>query len=44
MPLAKKAEEMGILMTPVVVIDGKVAFMGYVPSEEELKKKIEEKM
>jgi protein-disulfide isomerase len=43
MPLKRKADEMGILMTPVVIIDGKVAFMGYVPSEEELRKKIEEK-
>jgi hypothetical protein len=34
MPLAKKAGEMGFLITPVVVIDGKVAFMGYVPSRE----------
>ena len=43
MPLKRKADEVGILMTPVVIIDGKVAFMGYVPSEEELRKKIEEK-
>lgn len=42
MPLAMKAEEVGILMTPVVVIDRKVTFMGYVPSEIELRKKIEE--
>jgi glutaredoxin len=40
MPLAKKAEEVGVLMTPVVVINGQVAFMGYVPSEAELKEKI----
>jgi len=40
MPLKRKADEVGILMTPVVIIDGKVAFMGYVPSEAELKEKI----
>ncbi|MCX5884487.1 MAG: thioredoxin family protein [Proteobacteria bacterium] len=40
MPLKRKADEVGILMTPVVLIDGKVAFMGYVPSETELKEKI----
>lgn len=40
MPLKHKAEETGILMTPVVVIDEKVAFMGYVPSEEELRRRI----
>jgi len=40
MPLKNKAEEVGILMTPVVVIDGKVAFMGYVPANEELRKKV----
>jgi predicted DsbA family dithiol-disulfide isomerase len=40
MPLKYKADEVGILMTPVVIIDGKVAFMGYVPPEAELKEKI----
>ena len=42
MPLKRKADEVGILMTPVVIIDGKVAFMGYVPPEEEIRKRIEE--
>ena len=37
MPCAKKAEEKGWLMTPVLLIDGKVAFMGYVPKREHIK-------
>ncbi len=37
MPCAKKAEEEGWLMTPVLLIDGKVAFMGYVPKREDIK-------
>jgi hypothetical protein len=37
MPCAKKAEEEGWLMTPVLLIDGKVAFMGYVPRKEDIK-------
>ena len=37
MPCAKKAEEEGWLMTPVLLIDGKVAFMGYVPNKEDIK-------
>jgi len=44
MPLKYKADEVGILMTPVVVIDGKVAFMGYVPPEEELRKRVREEL
>jgi len=36
MACAKKAEE-GWLMTPVLLIDGKVAFMGYVPGKEDIK-------
>jgi len=32
MPCARKAEEQGWLMTPVLILDDKVAFMGYVPS------------
>ena len=40
MPCVKKAEEEGWLMTPVLLIDGKVAFMGYVPKREDIKKSI----
>ena len=36
MPCAKKAQEEGWLMTPVLILDGKVAFMGYVPSKEDV--------
>ena len=37
MPCTKKAEEKGWLMTPVLLIDGKVVFSGYVPSKEDIK-------
>jgi len=37
MPCARKAEENGWLMTPVLIIDDKVAFMGYVPDKEDIK-------
>jgi hypothetical protein len=37
MPCARKAEERGWLMTPVLIIDGKVAFMGSVPSKEDVR-------
>ena len=37
MPCTKKAEEKGWLMTPVLLIDGKVAFMGYVLGKEDIK-------
>ncbi len=37
MPCARKAEEQGWLMTPVLILDGKVAFMGYVPDKEDIK-------
>ena len=37
MPCAKRAEEKGWLMTPVLLIEGKVAFMGYVPGKEDIK-------
>ena len=37
MPCAKKAEEEGWLMTPVLLIDDKVAFMGYVPPKEDIR-------
>ena len=37
MPCARKAEENGWLMTPVLIIDGKVAFRGYVPDKKDIK-------
>jgi hypothetical protein len=37
MPCTKKAEEKGWLMTPVLLIDGKIAFSGYVPKKEDIK-------
>ncbi len=37
MPCARKAEEQGWLMTPVLILDGNVAFMGYVPEKEDIK-------
>ena len=37
MPCTRKAEEKGWLMTPVLIIDGKVAFSGYVPGKEDIK-------
>ena len=37
MPCARKAEENGWLMTPVLILDGKVAFMGYVPDKQNIK-------
>jgi len=37
MPCARKAEENGRLMTPVLILDGKAAIMGYVPEKEEIK-------
>ena len=41
MPCAKRAEEEGWLMTPVLLIDGRVAFMGYVPGKEDIKEAIQ---
>ena len=37
MPCARKADENGWLMTPVLIIDDKVVFMGYVPDREAIK-------
>jgi predicted DsbA family dithiol-disulfide isomerase len=41
MPCKDKAEEQGWLMTPVLLIDDKVAVMGYVPSKEDIKAAIQ---
>ena len=40
-PIKVKAKELGFLMTPVLVIDGQVKSMDYVPSKEEIKAWIE---
>jgi ethanolamine ammonia-lyase small subunit len=40
-PVKEKAKELGYLMTPVLVIDGQVKSMDYVPSKEEIKAWIE---
>jgi len=37
MPCKEKAEEEGWLITPILLIDGRVAFMGYVPRKEDIK-------
>jgi len=37
MPCKEKADEEGWLMTPVLLIDNKIAFMGYVPRKEDIK-------
>jgi hypothetical protein len=40
MPCKKKADLEGWLMTPVLLIDEQVAFTGYVPDKELIKKAI----
>ena len=40
-PVKEKAKEMGYLMTPVLVIDGQVKSMDYVPSKDEIRAWIE---
>jgi hypothetical protein len=40
-PVKDKAKELGILMTPVLAINGRVKSMDYVPSKEEIKAWIE---
>ena len=41
MPCTKKAQENGWLMTPVLLIDDKVVFSGYVPTKEAVKESIQ---
>jgi len=41
MPCKEKAGEEGWLMTPVLIIDDKVAFSGYVPRKEDIKEAIQ---
>ena len=40
-PIKEKARELGFLMTPVLVINGQVKSMDYVPSKEEIRAWIE---
>ena len=40
-PVKEKAKELGYLMTPVLVINGQVKSMDYVPSKEEIQAWIE---
>ena len=41
MPCTKKVQENGWLMTPVLLIDDKVVFSGYVPTKEAVKESIQ---
>jgi len=38
---SQEAEELGIMMTPTTVIEGKILKMGGVPSKDEVKRAIE---
>lgn len=42
--LSEEADKYGVLMTPTVVINDKVAFSGKVPAKEELKRALEQAM
>jgi hypothetical protein len=44
MPIRQKAEEIGSLMTPVLVVNGKVKSSGYVPRKEEIRVWIDEEL
>lgn len=41
---AERIVDLGILTSPAVVVNGKVKFAGVVPSEEKIRKAIEEEM
>ena len=41
MPCTSKAEENGWLMTPVLLIDDRIVFNGYVPTKEAIKETIQ---
>lgn len=43
-PITEKAKKAGYLMTPVVVVNGKVKSMGYVPGKEEIQKWVESEL
>ena len=40
-PVKEKAKELGFLMTPVLIVNGQVKSMDYVPSKEEIRAWIE---
>jgi hypothetical protein len=44
MPCKEKADAEGWLMTPALLIDGKIASMGYVPAREYIRDSIEKHM
>ena len=41
---SERIVELGILTSPAVAVNGKVKFAGTVPSEEKIKRAIEEEM
>ena len=41
MPCTRKAKEKGWLMTPVLVIDDRIVFNGYVPTKDAIKESIQ---
>jgi hypothetical protein len=43
-PITEKAKEAGYLMTPVVVVNGRVKSMGYVPGKEKIRKWVESEL
>jgi len=43
-PVTKKAEEAGYLMTPVVVVNGRVKAKGYAPDKKEIRKWVESEL
>ena len=43
-PIKKKAKEVGILMTPVLVVNGKIKSMDYVPDMGLIRKWVEEEL
>jgi hypothetical protein len=43
-PYREKAEEMGYLMTPVLVVNQKVKSMGFIPDKEKIREWIENEL
>lgn len=43
-PVTKKAKKVGYIMTPVVVVNGKVKSMGYVPDKGKIRKWVESEL
>ena len=44
MPIKERAKEEGYLMTPVLVVGGKIKSMDYVPEKEKIKEWIESEL